>query len=265
MNTDLLTRNVVVAVALCVMMATTAGCGKNAVEENLRLAGEAVTAHDRASAAKYVSQVIASDPTNPEVHLQVLMVYTRPGFHKEQVQAARNLVGVLDAGDSNSKKTMQMKAAMYSATGMLMEKGSEEALAEHCYEEAVRSDPNDPMLSNNLAYYYADRQKNLIHAEKLARYAVSIRPGEPSIEDTMGWVLYRLDKNAEAAEHLRKGIKGMPDNPDLRYHLGAAYAAQGKNKQAEIELRKALMLAPGHSDSQLLLNKLLLTHTNTTR
>jgi len=251
-------------IVLCLAAVLLTGCGKNETKSNLELAAKSVNAHDKISAAKYVEQAVASDPQNPEVLHQVLMIYTRPGFHSEQVHAARNLVEILD---KNSGITLsdRDKFDMYSTTAMLMDKGDEDVLAEHCYLEAVRLEPDDPMPSNNLAYFYADHRKNLVQAEKLARYAVSVRPGEPYIEDTMGWVLFQTGQLPEAEVHLRKGVEGMSDNPDLRYHLATVYAAQGKNEQAKIELYKCLKLSPNHRDSQILLNKITTKHTTTTK
>lgn len=265
MKTTLLTKFVFVITLLGVIPAFFSGCGKSAGNRNLESARKSINAHDKASAAKYVSQAIASDPQNPDIHMEVVVIYTRPGFHNEQVQAAKKLVSILDAGGGVPPADQRKLVEMYSAVAMLMDKGNEDALAEHCYEKALQADPSDPMLSNNLAYYYAEKKKNLTQAERLARYAISIRPGEPSIQDTMGWVLYRLRRHTEGEKHLLKCVETMPDNPDLRYHLGAVYVALGKNKQAEIELRKALLLAPRHSDSQILLNMLMLQLKNTTK
>jgi Flp pilus assembly protein TadD len=255
MKSILPTTKIVFTVSLCLTLALIAGCGKNVVESNLELAGKAVSAHDKATAAKYVAKAIASNPQDPEVHMKVVIVYTRPGFHDEQVKAAKDLVAILDSlgGGSNAKNRKYLE--IYSTIAMLMDKGNEDTLAEHCYEETVRLEPNDPMLSNNLAYFYAEHRKNLVQAEKLARYAVGMRPGEPSIEDTMGWVLFQLGRFSEAEGHLRRSVEGTPDNPDLRYHLAAVYAAQGKNEQAKIELHKCLKLSPNYPVSQLTLNK----------
>ena len=242
--------------ALCIIFILVAGCGRNGVDMALDKARKAIDSHDRTNAAKYVDEAIAISPSDPEILFRVMVMYTRPGFHKEQVSAANKLVEALDSSSDSAKLSRQTKAKLYTATAIIMDKGDEKSLAQRCYEKAVSSDPKDPMLSNNLAYFYAERQINLPQSEKLARFALSKAPNDPNIQDTMGWVLYQQGKYAEAEKHIRNSVKGSPDNADLRYHLGAVYAALGKAQEAKIELKKCMLISPLHIDAQLLLNML---------
>ena len=56
------------------------------------------------------------------------------------------------------------------------------------------------------------------------------------IEDTIGWILFNQDKNAEAIEHLKRAATTLPnDTPSWRnalWHLGVAQEQAGSNNEA---------------------------------
>jgi len=121
---------------------------------------------------------------------------------------------------------------------------------------ALAAEPDNAMLANNLAYYYAERNKNLKQAEQMARTALKETRQDPNVADTLGWVLFKQNKVREAEGYIKDAVGKIPDNADLRYHLASVYAALGKKQQARIELDKALLLSPGHKESQSLLKHL---------
>jgi uncharacterized membrane protein len=65
-------------------------------------------------------------------------------------------------------------------------------------------------ITNNLAYYLALRNERLDYAVTLARDAVSHAPKDPTYNDTLGYVLIRSGRYAEAVAPLRLALKSLP-------------------------------------------------------
>lgn len=70
-------------------------------------------------------------------------------------------------------------------------------------------------------------------ALKLAREAHALTPGDPQVEDTLGWVLLKSggDK-AEALRLLASAKKTLPGNLEIRWHYANALAENGQRAEA---------------------------------
>lgn len=93
---------------------------------------------------------------------------------------------------------------------------------------------------NNLAYLYAQLDKNLNQALELARKAKEKMLNHPAIIDTLGWVYYKKKLYDSAVGEFKASLKLNPYNPIFHYHLGLAYHKQLKLKKADEAFKKAL-------------------------
>ncbi len=90
-------------------------------------------------------------------------------------------------------------------------------------KQVIEMDPNHVQGLNYLAFTYADSDKNLPEAEKLARRALEIEPHDGYILDTLGWVLYKKGQYQEAIQILEAAQKHQPAESIIAEHLGDAY------------------------------------------
>jgi tetratricopeptide (TPR) repeat protein len=117
------------------------------------------------------------------------------------------------------------------------------------YRRVLSIRPDEPVAANNLAALYADHgQGNPEEAIRLGQDVVRRYPNEPGFADTLGWVYYKRGLYRDSAEQLRRAVelaaKRGGDNSLYRWHLGAALAAEGRDKPAaRRELQKSLELA----------------------
>ena len=124
----------------------------------------------------------------------------------------------------------------------------------------LEADPNDATANNDLGYVMADRNKNLDEAERLVRKAIELDRQQSSggktaslrkdivdnaaYVDSLGWVLFRQGKIAEARKELEKASKleGGDDDPVVWDHLGDVYQRSKQADKAMTCWKKALTL-----------------------
>jgi Flp pilus assembly protein TadD len=58
--------------------------------------------------------------------------------------------------------------------------------------------------------------------------------------DTLGWILYRKNRMADAVRDLEPAAQKAPDNAAHQDHLGMAYVQTGDWRRAETALERAL-------------------------
>ncbi|MBY0315764.1 MAG: tetratricopeptide repeat protein [Bdellovibrionales bacterium] len=90
-------------------------------------------------------------------------------------------------------------------------------------EKLLAIDSNHIEGLNYLAYVYAEKTQNLETAEKLARRALALKPNDGFILDTLGWVLFKQNKIAEAIRTLERAHQYEDGESVIAEHLGDAY------------------------------------------
>ncbi|MDQ2068739.1 tetratricopeptide repeat protein [Natronospira bacteriovora] len=70
--------------------------------------------------------------------------------------------------------------------------------------------PDEPAMRNALGYSLADQGVELRHARRLIREALRQSPHSAAIQDSMGWVEYRLGRNQEALKWLERAWQRQP-------------------------------------------------------
>lgn len=120
-------------------------------------------------------------------------------------------------------------------------------LAEHLrrYEDmekmlrrSIELKPDNAHPYNALGYSLADRNVRLDEARALIRKALDLRPGDPFIQDSLGWLEFRSGRVAEALALLRQAYQSRPD-AEIAAHLGEVMWSQGERDEAIRIWRKA--------------------------
>ena len=127
--------------------------------------------------------------------------------------------------------------------------------ARKLYEALNTSHPEQPSVLNNLAYILSIQ--NDPQALSYARQAYRLAPDNPSVNDTLGWLLVKSGDPEAGLPLLRNAYSRNANNPEIRYHLGTALYQLKRYQEAKIELQKALASNPrfhGAEDAQKLLD-----------
>jgi Flp pilus assembly protein TadD len=128
---------------------------------------------------------------------------------------------------------------------MVAEKLGRMDLLEANLRTLIRLQPDHAQAYNALGYSLADRNMRLPEAHALLEKALQLAPDDPFIIDSMGWVLYRMGKNKQALEYLRKAYSARSD-PEIAAHLGEVLWVAGERAEAEKIWQEAAKKTPGN-------------------
>jgi tetratricopeptide (TPR) repeat protein len=118
----------------------------------------------------------------------------------------------------------------------------------------LQDDPDNANALNALGYTLADHGLRIQEAQKYVERAYELKPDDPAIMDSMGWVQFRLGNYALAEEYLRKALELM-DDAEILGHLSELLWAQGNYEEARSILRDAIDRHPDDDYLQELIKR----------
>ena len=130
---------------------------------------------------------------------------------------------------------------LLSEQSLVLEKLKRHDEMEGVLRKLMRSRPQDPHAYNALGYSLADRGIRLEEARALILQAVERAPQDPFIQDSLGWLEFRMGRPAEAARILRAAWLARPD-AEIAAHLGEVLWSMGQKEEAAKIWREGLML-----------------------
>jgi len=176
----------------------------------------------------------------------------KPGNDEERVQLALAEEQVLrDAKQYNAAlkvlsdalKALPKHKDLLYARALVAEKLDDLSLHERDLRLVLKLDPQNAHALNALGYTLADRTDRHQEAYTLIKQALELRPDDPFILDSMGWVQYRLGNSSEAIRYLRRALEIRFD-AEISAHLGEVLWVSGKQRQAQRVWDQALKQAP---------------------
>nr|WP_295408476.1 tetratricopeptide repeat protein [uncultured Thiocystis sp.] len=118
-------------------------------------------------------------------------------------------------------------------------------LGEQDFLRILAADSEDADTLNALGYTLADRTDRYREALGYIEKAYALKPEEPAILDSMGWVHYRLGHYEVARDYLRRALDKMDDG-EIAAHLGEVLWAMGRQAEAWSVWEAALLAHPEH-------------------
>lgn len=141
-------------------------------------------------------------------------------------------------------KIEQRHWAFFYSRGIAYERSQQWPKAEADFQKALELQPDQPLVLNYLGYSWVDQGLNLDRARGMIEKAVSLRPNDGYIIDSLGWALYRMGDFAGAVKQLERAIEIRPEDPVINDHLGDAYWRVGRKDEARFQWNHALSLDP---------------------
>ncbi|MDE0310396.1 MAG: tetratricopeptide repeat protein [Acidiferrobacterales bacterium] len=107
----------------------------------------------------------------------------------------------------------------------------------------LEQDPDNPAALNSLGYVLADQTDRLTEALELIEKALALKPNDPYVLDSMGWVQFKLGNPDSAIDFLETALDRR-DDPVIAAHLGEVYWAIGNQSKARVIWDRALKKSP---------------------
>ncbi|MFO7766142.1 MAG: PEP-CTERM system TPR-repeat protein PrsT [Pelovirga sp.] len=123
-------------------------------------------------------------------------------------------------------------APVHVALGTAAERQGNKGVARDHYRNALNHDADHVIALNNLAYILADNFGEERQALDYAMRAYQLRPNDPRIMDTLGYILVKNDRAEDALNLLQQAHELLPDIPVVAIHLAQAKIALGDTDAA---------------------------------
>lgn len=116
--------------------------------------------------------------------------------------------------------------------------------------------PEDAYILNFVGYSLVELGREFERAESLLLKAEKIKPNDPYIEDSLGWLYFKKGDLEKAKVYLEKAFKNaQTDEPVIWEHLGDLYLKIEKKKEACELYKKALEKSLHKRERKRLLEK----------
>jgi putative PEP-CTERM system TPR-repeat lipoprotein len=123
------------------------------------------------------------------------------------------------------------------ASAYLSSSKNDEAIREA--EKLLANEENNPVLLNNLAWLY--QQKNDKRALDYGERAYKAAPKSAAVIDTLGWILVEQGHDVKrGAELLAEAHQIAPKQGDIQYHLAYALNKNGQTAEAKRHLERLI-------------------------
>lgn len=138
---------------------------------------------------------------------------------------------------------------------MMAEKINQIDEMERLFRQVIAIKPDHHHAYNALGYSLADRGLRLTEAKELIEKAVLMAPDDAYIQDSLGWVEFKLGNAAKALDILQSAFEKRPD-AEIAAHLGEVLWSRGEQDRALKIWREGLLLASDNETLQSTLQRL---------
>ncbi|MET4684922.1 tetratricopeptide repeat protein [Brevundimonas faecalis] len=107
---------------------------------------------------------------------------------------------------------------------------------------ALQQQPNNPTVLNYLGYLWVDNGSRVEQGAEMIARAHAADPDDGNIQDSLGWSQYRRGQFDAAVENLEQAVAKEPANAEINDHLGDAYWAVGRQREAGFQWNRVLTL-----------------------
>jgi tetratricopeptide (TPR) repeat protein len=171
--------------------------------------------------------IILNDPLSADEHNNLGKIYESQGKFDLAARQYREAL----------KKDKKSVTALL-LLGDLSYRTRNYAEAASAYKKAIKLEPGNGDLYNNLCWVYLEQQSGMEKAEELIKIAITLTPEHRAYYlDTFGVVLLRLGRTAESITALKEALELLPkDNAgylaEAYLHLAEAYRTAGDTASA---------------------------------
>jgi tetratricopeptide (TPR) repeat protein len=184
-------------------------------------------------AVKILRAQLHGDARDRETYLNIAQVYERGRRYKEAEASAR-AAEVLPGSARDNEMVWFLLGAIYERQKFYDK-------AEEQFKKVLAVNPKNAPVLNYYGYMLGDLGIRLDEAEALVQRALKEEPYNGGYLDSLGWIYFKQNKQADAEVMLRKAVGREGHDPTIHSHLGDVYAKRGRADLAAAEWEKALV------------------------
>ncbi|MEL7498396.1 MAG: tetratricopeptide repeat protein [Planctomycetota bacterium] len=185
-----------------------------------------------------LNNAIRAEPGNSTVLVNMMRLFKKA--KKESPESADQLKKSLQSMVTGNQ---QPALAHVALSQIQLAQGEEEKAVFHL-ESAIQIDDKMPLIKNNLAWLLAhQRTPDLNRALQLSKEAAQRLPGNPSVRDTLGTVLMKLERYEEASKEFQLALNAEPkDGASIHIKLAEVLDFMDMGEMAEAHRAEAAQL-----------------------
>ncbi len=192
---------------------------------------------------KHLRDVQMAERDSPETRIQLILAEAQLLRDSKALPEAFKL---LSEAIENNPGTADL---LYDRA-MVAEKIDRLDVMETDLRRVIELKPEHAHAYNALGYTFAERNQRLAEAYELVQKALTFAPNDPFIQDSLGWVQFRLGKLDEALKTLKAAYQVRRD-PEIAAHLGEILWTNGDREEALKIWRASLLENP---DNEMLVS-----------
>ena len=177
-----------------------------------------------AAGRKHLSDAQLAEQDAPETRIQLVLAEAQLLRDLKANADAYELLTAAIAKDPDTADLLYDRA-------MVAEKINKLDSMEADLRRVIELRPEHAHAYNALGYTFADRNHRLDEAYELVQKALKFAPNDVFIQDSLGWVQFRLGRTDEALRTLKKAYQARRD-PEIAAHLGEILWAKGERDEA---------------------------------
>jgi len=172
----------------------------------------------------------------PKQKTRIVLIQAELYSQQKQYEKAYNyLTGELK-NYPDQEELLYSRALMADRMGKL-------AVMEADLQKILAKAPDNVEALNALGYSLADKTTRYAEAETYLLQALRIKPDEPVILDSYGWLKYKMGNHHIALDYLQRAYEKQPEN-EIAAHLAEVLWVSGKKDDAKKLIVNALDNAP---------------------
>ena len=190
---------------------------------------------------KHLRDAQVAEQDSPETRIQLILAEAQLLRDTKALPEAFKLLSEVIEKNPDTADLLYDRA-------MVAEKINKLDVMEADLRRVIELKPEHAHAYNALGYTFAERNLRLGEAHELVQKALTFAPNDAFIQDSLGWVQFRLGRVDEALKTLR-GAYQLRRDPEIAAHLGEILWAKGDREEALKVWRASLLENP---DSEVL-------------
>ncbi|MEO8101441.1 MAG: tetratricopeptide repeat protein [Betaproteobacteria bacterium] len=211
--------------------------GEYFVTSQLKIAHILAKRDGIAAGRKHLRDAQVAERDSPETRIQLILAEAQLLRDSKALPAAFTLL-------SEAIESYPDTADLLYDRAMVAEKIDKLDVMEADLLRVIDLRPEHAHAYNALGYTFAERNHRLAEAYELVQKALRFAPNDAFIQDSLGWVQFRLGRVDEALQTL-KGAYQLRRDPEIAAHLGEILWARGDRDEAMKVWQSSLLENPG--------------------